>query len=315
MRGTVLLPEKVADEGIDLLKKLDYEVRFGRGLDKETLIEDLQGCIAVIIRVARIDEEVFERCPDLKVVAKHGAGYDSIDITAARKLGRRVVFAPTANSLSVAEHTMALILACAKKLNLMGSEYSRGNYQIKDKVLANEISGKVLGLIGLGRIGNMVARMAHFGFGMNVIAFDPYLPKNKKIEGVTIVESREELLKTSDFISIHIPVTNETKKSIGADELKMMKKSAYLINVARGNVVDEKALIESLQKGDIAGAGLDVTDPEPATADNPLFRLKNVIITPHCAAASEEAMARMVTDSVRGIDDVLNGRIPEFPVV
>lgn len=315
MRGKVLLPEKVADEGITLLTELGYEVKIGRGLDKQTLIEDLQDCVATIIRVAKIDADVLEKSTSLKVIAKHGAGYDSIDVEAAKKLGKKVVFAPTANSLSVAEHTMALILACSKKLNFISNEYKNDHYNIKDTVLATEVSGKTLGLIGLGRIANHVARMARLGFDMNIIAFDPYIPKNKKIPGVTLTETRDELLRSADFVSIHIPVTEETKKSIGKREFELMKNSAILINVARGGVIDEPALIEALQHSQIAGAGLDVTDPEPADMDNPLFTLPNAILTPHCAASSVEAMIRMVNDSVRGIDDVLNGRAPQYPVV
>ncbi len=315
MGQKVLLPEKVAEEGIELLKELGYEVKIGRGLDKEILIEDLADCDAVVIRVAVIDEEVMKSCPKLKVIAKHGAGYDSIDISAAEKLGIRVVFAPLANSLSVAEHAMALILALAKKLPYMESEYQDDNYAIKNSVLLSEVSGKTLGLIGMGRIASHLSSMAYRGFGMRVVAYDPYIPSDQVIEGVTLVDDRDELLRMSDYVSIHIPSTKETKKSIGAREFKLMKNSARLINVARGSILDERELIAALEKGEIAGAGLDVTDPEPASMDNPMFSMDQVILTPHCAASTEEAMVRMVYDSVYGIHDVLTGRDPEYLVV
>lgn len=315
MQFRVLIPEKVADEGIDCLKQMGYEVKIGRGIDKQTLIEDLQDCDAIIIRVAAIDEEVFRGCPRLKVVAKHGVGVDSIDLDAARKYNRRVVFSPRANTLSVAEHTMALILTCAKRINFMSNEYKNNNYKIKDKILTSEVNEKTLGLIGLGRIGFTVAKMAKYGFGMNVIAYDPFIPKDKKMDELILVDTWDEVFQKADFISIHVPVTKETEKSIGKREFQMMKKGAYLINTARGKIVDERALIEALKEKKIGGAGLDVTDPEPALIGNPLFEMDNVILTPHCAGSTKEAMIRMVTDAVQGIDEVLSGKEPTYPVV
>jgi len=315
MKYRVLIPEKVANEGIEYLKDLGYDVKMGRGIDKQTLIEDLKDCDAVIIRVAVIDEEVFKSCPRLKVVAKHGAGVDSIDLDAAKKYNRRVVFTPGANTISVAEHTMSLILCCAKKINFMCKEYKNNNYKIKDTVMASEVSGKVLGLIGLGRIGSTVARMAKYGFGMDVIAYDPFISKDRKFDEVVLVDTREEVFKKADYISVHIPATKETEKSIGKREFQMMKKSAYFINAARGKIVDENALIEALKEKEIAGAGLDVTDPEPAVMSNPLFDMDNVILTPHCAGTTKEAMIRMVLDAAKGIDEVLTGKEPSYPVV
>ncbi|MDR3200340.1 MAG: hypothetical protein LBT68_02675, partial [Spirochaetales bacterium] len=176
MAHTVLIPETVAQEGLDFLRQKGYEVKMGCGKDKSILIEDLRDCDAVIVRVAVIDEEVFSNCPGLKVVAKHGVGVDCIDTEAAKRHGCRVVYTPTANTLSVAEQAIALIFACAKNLPYKMREYARGNYGIKDTLQSIEVSGKTLGLIGAGRIAREVARIARNGFGMRVLAYDPFLP-------------------------------------------------------------------------------------------------------------------------------------------
>lgn len=315
MAFKVLIPEVVAPEGIEHLKELGYEVKIGRGIDKQTILEDIKDCDAVIIRVAVIDREIIESSPKLKVIAKHGAGYDSIDTKAAKDNHVRVVFAPFANSLSVAEHTMALILASAKKISFMAEQYKQGNYKAKDMWPNTELSGKTLGLIGIGRIGMAVAKIAMNGFGMKVIAYDPFIPKDRDLEGVELLDDRDELLKTSDYISIHAPATPENIKSIGEREFKLMKSTAVIVNSARGKIIDEEALIRAVEDGEIGGAGLDVTDPEPAQPENPLFKMDRVILTPHCAGVTKEAMIRMVMDAIQGIDEVLNGKEPTYKVV
>ncbi|MDR1931394.1 MAG: hydroxyacid dehydrogenase [Spirochaetales bacterium] len=314
MSHKILIPETVAGEGLDFLRQKGYEVKMGRGRDKHVLIEDLRDCDAVIIRVAVIDEEVFSGCPGLKVVAKHGVGVDSIDTQAARRHGCRVVYAPLANTLSVAEQTIALIFACAKKLPLKMREYARGNYTIKDTALSTEVSGKTLGLIGAGRIAREVAHIARNGLGMRVLACDPFLPDGFASD-VLELASRETVLRQADFLSIHIPATDDTTKSFGEKEFALMKPAACFINTARGKIVDEDALVRALRDGVIGGAGLDVSDPEPAPPESPLFSLDNVVMSPHCAGVTREAMVRMVMDAAMGIDEVFSGREPTYPVV
>jgi D-3-phosphoglycerate dehydrogenase len=314
MSHKILIPETVAPEGLDFLRQKGYEVKIGRGGDTSVLIEDLRDCEAVIVRTSMIDEEVFSACPGLKVVAKHGVGVDSIDIEAARRHGCRVVYAPGANTLSVAEHAMALLFACAKKLPLKMREYARGNYRIKDTAPGCEISGKTLGLIGAGRIAREIARIAAGGFAMRVLAYDPFLPAGFQ-NGVPELASRERVLREADFVSIHIPASRETTKSFGEKDFALMKPTACFINTARGKIVDEDALIKALREGVIAGAGLDVSDPEPAPPENPLFAMDNVVMTPHCAGVTREAMVRMVMDAAMGIDEVFSGREPRYAVV
>jgi D-3-phosphoglycerate dehydrogenase len=310
----ILIPEIVAREGLDFLRQKGYEIKTGRGAEKPVFVEDLRDCDAVIVRRAAVDEEVFSACPALKVVAKHGVGLDSIDIGAARRHGCRVVYAPAANTLSVAEHAMGLMLACAKKLPLKIKEYARGNYAIKDTALGGEISGKTLGLIGAGRIARELARIAAGGFGMRVLAYDPFLPTGFT-GGVLETADRETVLREADFVSVHIPATRETAKSFGAKDFAAMKPTACFINTARGKIVDEEALVKALREGRIAGAGLDVCDPEPAPPENPLFAMDNVVMTPHCGGVTREAMVRMAMDAAMGIDEVFSGREPRYAVV
>lgn len=315
MSDTILIPEKVAEEGLVFLRDRGYKIKRGRGPAREVLLEDLQGCDGVIVRTAVVNEEVFRRCPGLKAVAKHGVGVDNIDLDAARRYGRRVVNVPAANTLSVAEQAMALIIACAKRLPFMCEQYKRGNYRVKDTVLTSELGGKTLGLAGLGRIASAVAKMAKNGFSMKIIAYDPYLSRESGSDAAVLVDRWEQLFRESDFVSVHMPATKETEKIIGKREFGLMKKTAFLINTARGKIVDEAALIEALESGEIFGAGLDVSDPEPALQSNPLFRMENVILTPHNAASTREAMVRMALGAAEGIDDLLSGREPAHPVV
>jgi D-3-phosphoglycerate dehydrogenase len=309
----VLVTEKIAGEGLEYLRQKGYDVKIGRGTDKTALIEDLRDCDAVLVRIAPVDDEVFEKCPKLKVVAKHGVGVDNIDIESARKHGCRVVYTPTANSMSVAEHALALMLACSKGLVFKAKEYGKGNFGVKDVYLSTELTGKTLGLIGAGRVAQRVAHIARMGFEMRVLAYDPFVPGGA-FPGLMELADRETVLKEADYVSIHMPATKETTKSFGDREFEMMKPTACLINTARGKIVDEAALIRALQAGKIGFAALDVTDPEPAAKDNPLFAMDRVILTPHAAGGTVEAMLRMALDAAKGIDEVLSGGKPAWAV-
>ena len=315
MSGTVLISETMAQEAEDYLKAHGYEVKHGRGIEEQVLIEDLQGCQAVIVRVAKITARVFEHCPELRVVAKHGVGVDNIDLEAAKRHGCRVVYTPHANANSVAEHTMALIIACAKNLLYMAQGYRTIGYQVKNTGRACELRGKTLGLLGYGKIGSAVAQMAAKGFGMEIQIYDPYIRPDMDMGDVTVLKSREELFRNADFISIHMPALETTIKSVGAQEFEWMKPTAYLINTARGSIVDETALIRALEEGQIGGAGLDVSDPEPESPDSKLFQMDNVIITPHVAASTQEALLRMAEGAAQGIDEVLTGKNVTWPVI
>jgi len=232
-----------------------------------------------------------------------------VDVAAATEKGILVLNTPQANSISVAEHTVALIVAISKQLLWYDSELRDGNFKVRRSGKTTDIEGKTLGLIGCGRIGRFAAEKLVAAFNMNVIGYDPYI---KELPGITLYEDIEEVFKRADYISLHIPLTPETKNLVGEKLLSLMKPTAYLINTARGGIIDEAALADKLGKEEIAGAALDVLEDEPPKADNPLFPLKNVILTPHSAALTKECSARVAFEATRGIADYLKGNTPEF---
>lgn len=307
----ILVTESMAEDGPDWLRANGYEVKYGRGVDPETLIEDLQDCDGVIPRLAVMSDEVISRCPRLKVIARHGAGVDTVDLDSCRAHGVRVVNTRGSNSLAVAEHAVMLMMACAKTLNTLQNLYSRGEFkQARKNTASVELGGKTLGLLGLGNIGKNVARIASQGFQMRVLAYDPYQNPAAVPDGVTLVADRDEIFRQSDFISVHMGATAETKGSIGSREFALMKPTAYFINTARGSIVKEEELIRALREGTIAGAGLDATDPEPADPANPLFHMDNVIMTPHCGGSTLESKRRSSLGAAKGCDEILTGKTP-----
>jgi len=314
MAYKVLIPQDITDAGKNCLKENGCEVIIGSGSDAETIAREVVDCDAILARTAQYPKEVLAAARKLKVISRHGVGVDNIDINYCDENGIAVSYAPLSNANSVAEHTMYLIMCCARNAMIIDSEFRAGNFEIRNKIKGMDLEGKVLGLIGVGRIGQMVAKKASLGFGMKVIGYDPYLKPENVPEGVTLVDSNEEVFKQADFVSLHTPATPETKRSVGMTQFKMMKKSAFLINASRGEVVNEEDLIAALEQGEIKGAGLDVFEQEPPAKDNKLLAMKNVIPTPHNAALTQEAMDRMGLHAAMGIVDVMNGKTPEWQI-
>jgi len=248
--------------------------------------------IVVLGASGRIDEEVMKRVPKLKMIAKRGVGLDNIDLKAATKAGILVTYTKHANSQSVAEHTIGLILTLTKNITIANEEVRTKGWKIRSKLIGIELSGKTLGIIGFGFIGRKVAEIAK-ALGMNVLVYDPYVPVDVVRGFGCRVVDLDTLLRESDVVSIHAALTKETYHMIGERELRLMKRTAYLINTARGAIIDEKALIKALKEGWIAGAALDVFEEEPLPKDHPLTKFKNVILTPHIAAFTKEAIERM----------------------
>ena len=316
MRYTVLVTEAMSDKGMDWLREHGVDVRYGRGIDTRTLIEDLSGCQAVITRLAILDSNVLEHAPDLKVISRHGAGVDSVDVDYCKAHGITVLRNVGTNSNAVAEHAVSLILALAKKLKVREDLYRNNEFsKVRKSEKSVELEGKTLGLVGLGHIGSIVARICRFGFNMNVLAYDPFVDRSKVDDWIEIVDDKKKLFSDSDFISIHIPLSDTTRNLVGKEELSCMKGSACFINTARGGIVDENALIQALEEKRIAGAGLDVTVDEPAGTDNPLFSFENVIMTPHCAGSSEEALIKASMACAKGCFAVLNNQAVPLPAV
>jgi D-3-phosphoglycerate dehydrogenase len=301
----ILVTEPIHNAGVELLKQ-EAEVVFREGRPLDELIRELGAIDGIVVRTARIGAEVMDLLPGLKVIGKHGVGYDNIDVDAATQRGVAVVFTPGANSISVAEHALTLMMNLANKVSLAHLEIREGRLGEQKRYMGNELNGKTLGLIGLGRIGRHLAKCCRLAFDMRVVAYDPYVKESDEVE----LCSLEEVLSKADFLSIHVPLTPETKDIVAARELAMMKPTAFLINTSRGGVVNEEDLYQALKDGQLAGAGLDVFVKEPPQAANPLVQLDNVIATPHTGAVTEEAMERMAAMAAEEVLAVLAGRVP-----
>jgi D-3-phosphoglycerate dehydrogenase len=292
-----------------------FDVRVASDPSAATVIKEIKGVEGVVVRMAPFTREIIEAADVLKVIGRHGVGVDTIDIQAATEKGIVVVNTPNANATSVAEHTLTAIGALAKRVVTYDHAIREERWELRNSYGAVDLDGKILGLVGIGRIGSMVARRAAAAYNMKAIAFDPYVTPEKAREmGVTLCPAMDDIFRQADVISLHTPLTPETRRFVDAARLRLMKPTAFLVNFSRGEVIDEKALYDALKTGIIAGAAIDVYDPEPPLKDNPLFELDNIILSPHSAALTEECVIRMATGAAEGVVDVLTGRRPQFIV-
>lgn len=277
-------------------------------VESQKLIDKLQKekADALLVRMGNITADVIQASPKMKVIAKHGSGVDNIDITAASKLDIPVMIASSANYEAVAEHTLALILSVAKDIPWLDSRVRQGCWD-KSNYRGRELYNKTLGLVGFGRIGRRVKELVA-PFKMKTLAYDPLIPVEKLPSDVMRVEKLEVLLESADIVSLHCPLVDSTKHLIGKEELKIMKETAWLINTARGAVVDENALIEALKRGEIAAAGLDTFEKEPPENIDRFTTAGKTILTPHIAGITEESFERMGMEAARNILNVLEKR-------
>ena len=311
MKPRVLVTENIHAAGWETLKREADAVAWP-GQDTQPLTEAIADVQAVLVRVAKLSADVIMAAKKLKIIGKHGVGYDNIDIQAATASGVIVTNTPLANSTSVAEHALALLLAVARRIGETERDLNRGAMRTQKLYQGMELSGKVMGVIGLGSAGLRLARMTGQGLSMRVLGFDPY--KVPWPDGIEHCTDLDPLLRQADFISIHVPLTKETTSLIGKEALPKMKPTAILVNTARGGIVDEAAVAEAVTAGRLAGAGLDVVVDEPLKPSHPLNGVPNIILTPHMAGVTEEAMMRMAQDSAEDILRVLRGERPKFPV-
>lgn len=315
MKYRVLLLKDVHRSGKNLLKQHDCEVRIAKGPKMTDYLEDLKSCHAVFVRNEPVTREMIDQAPNLRVIAKHGVGYDNIDVDYATEKGIQVVYAPTGNIESVADMTMLHILCCARKIRHTQTEFYGGNYNVRFQMSGtHELKGKTLGLIGCGNIGKLVARRARYGFDMKAIGYHPTRTPGPDAFGIDIANDREFVFRNSDFVSIHLPATPDTVHSIGRREFLWMKPTACLINTARGSILRENELIEALNQGEIAGAGLDVFEKEPVDPENPLLHMDNVFVTPHCSGLTDEASENLSYTGAQGILEVLYHKPVTWPV-
>jgi D-3-phosphoglycerate dehydrogenase len=304
MTPVVLIAEELAPAAIDVLAH-DFDVRHVDGADRPALLAALAEADAVIVRSAtQINAEAIAAAPRLKVVARAGVGLDNVEVAAATARGVMVVNAPTSNIVSAAEQAVALLLAIARNTASASTALKAGEWK-RSKYSGVEIQGKTVGVVGLGRIGVLFAQRIA-AFGTRLIAYDPYVQPARAAQlGVRLV-GLEELLRESDFISIHLPKTPETVGLIGAKELAVVKPGVRIVNAARGGLIDEQALANAIAEGRVAGAGIDVYAKEPCTA-SPLFAFDNVVATPHLGASTTEAQDKAGLAVARSVKLALQG--------
>jgi D-3-phosphoglycerate dehydrogenase len=300
----VLVADALQAVGVDALRKHGLEVDVAGTLDERALIARIGECEGLIVRSAtKVTRAAIAAATRLEVVGRAGAGVDTIDVDAATERGIIVMNTPGGNTTAVVEHTMGLLLALARRLPLADATLKAGRWE-KNRLQGIELFGKALGILGLGRIGSEVARRA-LAFRMHVLGYDPYLTREAAERlGVESVEM-DDLLARSDFITIHTPLTGDTRHLLGEAELARTKPGVRLINCARGGIIDEAALTRALASGHVGGAALDVFEQEPPPADHPLLHFEQVVVTPHLGAATDEAQAAVAVAIADQVADVL----------
>lgn len=315
MGWKILLPQEIKEEGRKLLEDNGHTLIDGRGFEPEDVLADLKEYQpdAMIIRITPINREILEADPNLKVVVRHGAGYDSLDVQACWDNNIQALYVPTANSTSVAETAMLLILECSKNVNTLRNVMPYDWYKAKLDTPKHIIKGSTLGIIGCGNIGSRVAVRAN-AMGMKVMAYDPYKPAADFPDDVIVVRDLDQLLSESDYITIHTPATSVTKKMCNYEFFKKMKKTAYFIDTARGSLYVADDLIKALDEGEIAGAGLDVLNSEPTSANNPLLHRDDVFVTPHIGGNTYEAAHRASYFSALSVQRAFEGKDALWPI-
>lgn len=292
----------VADHGYETVHTPAYA-------DSAVISQFLQKTRAegIVSRMGRLDAGVMDTAPQLKVISKHGVGVDNIDIQAAADRGIPVLVATGANAISVAEHAIALLLATVKRIVPLDAGLRAGRWE-KPGFSGREIAGSTLGLVAMGAIGQATGRMAK-GLGLHLVGYDPYAPDSAFEDlGVTRCTTVEEILAQSDFVSLHCPLTDQTRGLLNAESIALMPEGSYVINTARGGLIDEPALVAAIRSGHLAGAGLDTFAVEPPAADHPFFAVPEIVLTPHIGGVTRQAGARVGVDAVRGIFQILDGQ-------
>ena len=305
-KPVVLIAEELSPATVDALGP-DFEVRSVDGTDRVALLLELATAHAVLVRSAtKVDAEAIAAAPLLKVIARAGVGLDNVDIKAATAAGVMVVNAPTSNIISAAELTVGHIISLARHIPAAHGALAQGQWK-RSKYTGVELYEKTIGIIGLGRIGALIAARMQ-AFGTNIIAYDPYITSARAQQLGVVPVSLDELLAQSDFITIHMPKTPETNGMIGAEQFKLMKPTAFVVNVARGGLINEDDLYDALTAGTIAGAGLDVFVSEPPTGSK-LLGLNNIITTPHLGASTDEAQEKAGVSVAKSVRLALSGEL------
>jgi len=304
----ILVSDPLSEEGLKILKAVkEFQVDVQTELKPDALKKVIQGYDALLVRSAtKVTKEIIDSADKLKVIGRAGVGLDNVDLAAATQKGIIVMNTPAGNTISTAEHTISMMLALSRNIPQASDSTKKGEWK-RSKFMGVELYGKTLGIVGFGRIGREVAKRA-LSFGVRVLAYDPFLSREiAESIGIKVVEL-QELFQQSDYITVHTPLTDETKHMISTPQFAMMKKGARIINCARGGIIDEQALVTAIKEGRVAGAALDVFEKEPVAADSELLKLSNVIVTPHLGASTEEAQVNVAIEVAEIVRDALLGK-------
>ena len=296
---------------IDVLSKLDVEFVKAQCKTEDEVIEACKDADGIINQYAPITRKVIENLENCQVIARYGVGVNTIDVEAATDHGIVVGNVTDYSIDEVSDHAFALMMALARKVVKLNSEVKTGVWDFNLGKPIFRLRGRTLGLVGLGRIPQALAKKAQ-AFGLKVVAYDPFMPAEAAKELDVELLGLNDVCQVSDFVSVHAPLTESTTGMISDEQFNLMKKEAFIINTARGPVIDEQALIRALESGQIAGAGLDVTEIEPIMKNNPLLKMENVIITPHIAWYSEESELELKRKTATNVADVLSGYYPDY---
>ena len=307
----ILVIQPIHEEGINLLKNnSNFEYEVVDNVDTEFLKSKIKDCDGISIRTAKLSGEVIEAANNLKIISRHGVGYDNIDLEVSKKKDITLAITATANAVAVAEHVMFMILNISKRGSMYDDTVKSGKFNERNKLPKTvELWNKNILIAGFGRIGQALIKRC-LGFEMNVFVFDPFVSKEFiEKRGGTKVDNLSETSKDMDAMSLHIPLNDETKNIINYELLKSMKKNCIIINAARGGIVNEVDLDRALNENLIFGAGLDVFETEPPAENNPLLKNKKVFLSPHTAAFTEECMTRMGKETIQNIFDFFDGNL------
>ena len=313
----IAIIEKIHNDGLELLKKSqDYEYELITDVSEDNLIKKLPKFDACTLRVSKLDENILKHCPKLKVISRHGVGFDNVDLNYIKKKNISLLITATANAVAVAEHVIYMMMSISKSINQYDNEVRSGNFKKNaSQIETLELFNKEILIVGFGRIGKSLIKRC-LGFDMKVKIFDPFVSEDiiKKFGG-SKVENLDDGLKTCDYLSLHVPLTKKTKNMLNYSKLKSMKKNAIIINTSRGGIINETDLDKAINEKIIFGAGLDVFEKEPVDKNNPLLKNKKVLLSPHSATFTNECKSRMSLETTKNIIDFFENKIDKSMIV
>ena len=317
MKYKIAIIEEIHKDGIELLDKHpNFEYELISDVSEKNIIEKLPNFDACTLRVSKLDEKILKHCPKLKAISRHGVGYDNVDLNYIKNNKISLLITATANAVAVAEHVLSMFLSLSKSIIRYDEEVRTGNFKKNaNKITTFELLNKNILIAGFGRIGKKLISRS-LAFGTKVYVYDPYIDEQIiKEHGGIKVSSIEEGLKIADYVSLHMPLTNETKDLLNYDVFKKMKKNSILVNTARGGIINEYDLDRALNEGLIFGAGLDVFSNEPVENNNPLLKNKNIILSPHSATFTDECTSRMSIETTKNIIDFFENTLDKSMIV